>query len=43
MSNNILTIDMITAKAQAILENELVVTRNINKQYDSSFANEGIV
>ena len=41
MSNNILTIDMITAKALQILENELVVTRNVNRQYDSSFAVSG--
>ena len=41
MPNNILTIDMITAKSLQILENELVVTRNVNKQYDDSFANEG--
>lgn len=41
MANNILTIDMITLKAQEILENNLVVSRNINKQYDASFANEG--
>lgn len=41
MSNNLLTIDMITNKALDILENELVVTRNVNRQYDSSFAVEG--
>jgi len=41
MSNNILNIDMITAKALQILENELVVTRNVNRQYDDSFAKEG--
>lgn len=41
MSNSILTIDMITAKAQDILENELVVTRNCNRQYDDSFAVQG--
>lgn len=41
MSNNILTIDMITAKALQILENNLVITRNVNKQYDPSFAQEG--
>ena len=41
MSNTILTIDMITARALDILENELVVTRNINKQYDDSFAIQG--
>lgn len=41
MSNNILTIDMITAKALEILENSLVITRNVNRQYDDSFAVEG--
>lgn len=41
MSNSILTIDMITRKALAILENELVLTRNVNRQYDDSFAKEG--
>lgn len=41
MANNILTIDMITAKAQEILENNLVITRNVNRQYDDSFAREG--
>ncbi len=39
--NNLLTIDMITNKALDILENELVLTRNVNRQYDSSFAVEG--
>jgi hypothetical protein len=32
---------MITRKALEILENNLVITRNINKQYDDSFAVEG--
>lgn len=41
MANNILTIDMITRKALEILENTLVFTRLINKQYDDSFAKEG--
>lgn len=41
MSNEILTIDMITLKSLEILENNLVLTRNVNKQYDPSFANEG--
>lgn len=41
MSNSLLTIDMITAKALEILENNLVITRNVNKQYDPSFAQEG--
>ena len=34
MSNSILTIDMITRKALEILENNLVITRNVNRQYD---------
>ena len=39
--NSILTIDMITRKALEILENNLVLTRNVNRQYDDSFAVEG--
>jgi P22 coat protein - gene protein 5 len=41
VSNSILTIDMITRKALQILENNLVITRNVNRQYDDSFAVEG--
>ena len=41
MSNNILTIDMITRRTLDIFENNLVVTRNVNRQYDDSFAKEG--
>ncbi len=41
MSNSLLTIDMITRKALEILENNLVITRNVNRQYDNSFANQG--
>lgn len=41
MSNTILTIDMITRKALAVLENNLVLARNIDRQYDSSFGVEG--
>ena len=41
MANNIITIDMITRKALQILENNLVLTRNVNRQYDDSFAVEG--
>ena len=37
MSNSILTIDMIGRKALDILENNLVLTRNVNRQYDDSF------
>jgi len=38
MAQSLLTIDMITAKALEILENNLVITRNVNRQYDDSFA-----
>jgi hypothetical protein len=41
MANSLLTIDMITRKALEILENNLVITRTINRQYDDSFAVEG--
>ena len=41
MANTLLTIDMITRKALEILENNLVITRNVNRQYDDSFAVEG--
>lgn len=41
MSNSILTIDMIGRKALDILENNLVLTRNVNRQYDDSFAVQG--
>jgi len=41
VSNSLLTIDMITRKALQILENNLVITRNVNRQYDDSFAVEG--
>ena len=41
MANNIITIDMVTRKALQILENSLVLTRNVNRQYDDSFAVEG--
>lgn len=32
MSNSLLTIDMITNKSLQILENELVITRNVNRE-----------
>ena len=41
MPNSLLTIDMITRKALEILENNLVITRTVNRQYDDSFAVEG--
>ena len=41
MPNNVLTMDMITRKSLEIFENSLVLTRNVNRQYDDSFANTG--
>ena len=41
MANNLLTIDMITRKSLEIFENNLVLTRNVNRAYDDSFAQEG--
>jgi len=41
VSNSLLTIDMITRKCLEILENNLVISRNCNKEYDDSFAVEG--
>jgi hypothetical protein len=41
VANSLLTIDMITRKALEILENNLVITRNVNRQYDDSFAVQG--
>jgi len=41
MANSLLTIDMITRKSLEILENNLVITRNVNRQYDDSFAVQG--
>jgi len=41
MANSLLTIDMITRKSLEILENNLVITRNVNRQYDDSFAVNG--
>jgi hypothetical protein len=32
MAQNLLTIDMITNKTLEILENNLVITRNVNRQ-----------
>ena len=39
--NSLLTIDMITRKSLVIFENNLVISRNVNRQYDDSFAVEG--
>ena len=41
MAQSLLTIDQITNKSLEILENNLVITRNVNRQYDDSFAREG--
>jgi len=41
MANSLLTIDQITRKALSILENSLVLTRNVNRAYDDSFAVQG--
>ena len=41
MPNSLLTIDMITRKSLEIFENNLVITRNINREYDDSFAVQG--
>lgn len=40
-TNNLLTINMITNKSLEIFENNLVITRNVNRQYDDSFAVTG--
>ncbi len=41
MANSLLTIDMINRKCLEIFENNQVITRNVNKEYDDSFAVEG--
>lgn len=41
MSNTILTPTMVTRKALETLQNNLVFSKQINRQYDSSFAQEG--
>lgn len=41
MANNLKTMTMLTRKALSVLHNELVFCRNINRQYDSSFAKTG--
>lgn len=41
MAQSLLTIDMITAKALQIYENSLVLTRNVNREYDDAYAIEG--
>ena len=41
MGNSLLTIDMITRESLRVLQNNLVLVRNVNRQYDSSFAQTG--
>lgn len=41
MSNQLLTISMITNEALRVLTNQLVFTRSISRQYDDKFAIEG--
>ena len=41
MANSLLTIDMITRECLRVLQNSLVLSRNINRQYDDSFAQKG--
>lgn len=41
MANRLLTIDMITREILRIFENNSIVTRNCNRQYDDQFADEG--
>ena len=41
MPNALLTIQMITNEALAVLENELTFTKGVNRQYDDSFGRSG--
>lgn len=41
MANQLLTISMITNEALRVLQNQLVFTRAVSRQYDDKFANEG--
>ncbi len=41
MANTLLTIQMITNEALAVLKNELMFTKFVNRQYDGSFAKSG--
>ncbi len=41
MSNSLLTIGMITNEALAVLENNLVFTKQVNREYDDQFAKKG--
>ena len=41
MSNTLLTIDMVTAEALRVLHGNLAFVKNVNRDYDDSFAKEG--
>jgi hypothetical protein len=41
MSNNLLTIDMVTRRALMSLHEKLTFVRSVNRQYDNSFAQSG--
>ena len=41
MSNQLLTISMITNEALRVLTNQLVFTKAVSRQYDDKFAIEG--
>lgn len=41
MANNLLTISMITNEALRVLENNLTFTKQVSREYDSSFAKSG--
>src|SRR5919109_5525741 len=41
MANTILTISMITREVMRVLENNLVFTKQINREYDDQFAQSG--
>lgn len=41
MANTLLTIDMITNEALAVLENNLSFTKNVNREFDDYFGKEG--
>lgn len=41
MANSLLTIDKITNEAMMVLENDLTFTKQVNREYDSQFAQSG--
>lgn len=41
MANSLLTIDMITNEALVVLENNLSFTKNVNREFDDYFGNQG--